>query len=183
MSKIDKSFRRTVEEHLRRIAGVGSIFLDGDAFSQAFFDPKQGVVCAEEPEHDDPQYHVDHEKFIALKKTLFKLQRLEAAPTALMTWRPYLGDQVIIAIAMDLHPVMVRPGTQAINESMRRALQGETVLQEFEFRGFPVLSVLTPIRDSLEDVVGVLEVYAPLVPEKKAGHIFGSPAAQSIAGD
>ncbi len=183
MTRIKSSFRKATEARLRRVARAGTAFLDGEAFRDAFFDPKQGAVCAEEPERDDPQYHVDHEKFIALKKTLFKLSRLEPDPTALMTWRPYLDDQMIIAVAMDLHPVMARPGTRPVNEAMRRALGGDTAVQEFEFRGLPVLSVLAPIRDSFEDVVGVLEVYAPLVPEKKDGYIFGCPAAQTIAGD
>jgi hypothetical protein len=183
MPRVSKSFRRATRDRLLRVAHAGTVFLDGEAFRQAFFDPKQGAVCAEEPDREDPQYHVDHGKFIALKKTLFKLKRLEFGPTALMTWRPYLDDQVVVAVAMDLHPVMVRPGTQPINQAMRRALAGETVEQEYQFRARPVLSVLAPIRDSFEDVVGVLEVYAPLVPEKKEGHIFGGPAAQTIAGD
>ncbi len=183
MPRISKSFRKATRDRLLRVAYAGSIFLDGEAFRETFFDPKQGAVCAEEPDRDDPQYHVDHEKFIALKRTLFKLKRLESDPVALMTWRPYLDDQVVVAVAMDLHPVMVRPGTQQINEAMRQALGGETAEQEYEFRGRPVLSVLAPIRDSFEDVVGVLEVYASLVPEKKPSHIFGAPAAQTIAGD
>ncbi len=184
MPGISKSLRKATRDRLKRVAHAGTVFLDGEAFRETFFDPKQGAVCAEEPDREDPQYHVDHGKFITIKKTLFKLKRLESEPVALMTWRPFLDDRVKIAIAMDVHPVsVVRPGTQPINDAMRRALGGETVEQEYEFRDRPVLSLLTPIRDSFEDVVGVLEVYAPLVPECRPDYIFGSPAAQTIAGD
>ncbi len=34
------------------------------------------------------------------------------------------------------------------------------------WRGAPLLSVCAPIRDSLDDVVGIVEVFASLAPER-----------------
>ncbi len=44
----------------------------------------------------------------------------------------------------------------------------------------PGLSVLAPIWDSLGDVVGVVEVYAPLVPERRPGEMFGVRSIDSV---
>ena len=67
---------------------------------------------------------------------------------------------------VDTYPLSVRPGNHPITPAMAEAFGGRTAVQEREMRGVPVLSVCAPIRDSLNDVVGILEVFTSLAPER-----------------
>jgi hypothetical protein len=65
---------------------------------------------------------------------------------------------------MDRHPKGVK-GLHPITLAMGEAFAGGTAIEEQEM-GVPFLSVYAPIRDSQEDVVGVVEVYGSLAPDK-----------------
>ncbi len=193
MPRVQAAFRRQLEASLRRIARAATVFIDGDAFKGVIFDPALGQVCADEPDRPYPQYHVDHARFIALKRTLFKLKRLEPASVGIVTWRQFKNpkapnfdpaapaSQAKFVVAMDLHPCPPRPGIWPISPAMAEAFAGRTAFQEFQYRGRPGLAVCAPVRDSLDDVVGVVEIYASLVPEKADGLLFGETSARSAA--
>jgi hypothetical protein len=154
--KVPARFRAETEARLRRVARAGSVFIDGEAFKALVLDPDLNTG-------DD--YRVDHEKFIAVKKTLLKLKRLEDGDVGVVTWRRF-QDQADQVMPVDAHPCASRPGNHPVSPAMAEAFAGKVAVQELEFRGAPVLSVCAPIRDSLDDVVGALEVFASLVPEK-----------------
>jgi hypothetical protein len=175
--KVKQAYRREVEARLRRVARAATIFLDGDDFREVVIDPALGQVCAEDPDRPHPQYHADHAKFIRLKQTLFKLKRLESDGYSLAAWRSFKGEAKSV-ILMDMHYVPARPGIIPVSPAMAEAFAGRVGTQELEFRGRPGLAVFSPIRDSLEDVVGVVEVYAALVPEERAGELFGIPMTE-----
>jgi hypothetical protein len=149
--------RKATEERLRRVARAGEVFIDGDAFKAIVLDPT--LVRGDD-------YRVDHDKFIGVKQTLFKLKRLEPGDIGVMTWRKF-GEGAAIVVPVDSDPNRPsNPGSADRNSAMAAAFAGKTAAQLLTFKGFPVLSVCAPIRDSLDDVVGVVEVFASLAPDK-----------------
>ena len=152
-----KEMRKATGERLRRIARAGEVFLDGDAFKRIVTDP--ALVSGDD-------YRVEHDKFIQIKQTLFKLKRLEPGDIGAMTWRKH-QDGATMVVVVDPDPNR-RPsaGQYPLAPALAAAFDGRMAAQDMTIKGFPVLSVCGPIRDSLDDVVGVLEVFASLEPEK-----------------
>jgi hypothetical protein len=62
--------------------------MDGDDFRQVAFDPDLGEVRTGEP---DPQYYVDHARFVGLKRTLLRLRRLDDEVVS-KCLKMFLGD-------------------------------------------------------------------------------------------
>lgn len=153
--RVPAKTRREVEVRLRRIARAGEVFLDGEAFKAVLPDPAINTG-------DD--YRVDDEKFVAIKKTLFKLKRLEEGDVSAQAWRRF-EDGATLVVPVDPHPCEVK-GKHPVTPAMEEAFAGRTAVAELEFRGVPILSVCAPIRDSLEDVVGVVEVFGSLAPDR-----------------
>ena len=154
--RVKASFRKQSEERLRRVAHAGEVLVDGDAL--------KGVALKPELNTGD-EYCVDHEKFITVKQVLLKLKRLEDGDIGVVAWRPF-KNEADMTVPADVHPLTVRPGNHPISPAMAEAFAGRVGVQELSMRGFPLLSVCAPIRDSLDDVVGVVEVFASLVPDK-----------------
>lgn len=160
---ITSQMRRATEERLRRIARAGEVFIDGDAF--------KGIVINPELASGD-DYRVDHEKFIRVKEALFKLKRLEPGDVAVMTWRRH-KDVAALTVLVDFDPNRrPYPGKFPVTAAMAAAFEGRTAVQELDFGGVPVLSVCAPIRDSLDEVVGVLEVFASLQPDRLQANLI-----------
>ena len=153
--KVNPSIRKQTEARLRRIARIGEVFVDGDTFKDVVKKPEMNT---------GDEYCVNHAKHIAIKQTLLKLRRIEEGDIGVVAWRPF-KDQADLTVPVDVHPLSVRPGNHPISPAMAEALAGRVGVQELSMRGFPLLSVCAPIRDSLDDVVGILEVYASLVPK------------------
>ncbi len=153
--KVPVRVRREVEERLRHVARAGEVFVDGEVFRGIVLDPEVNTG-------DD--YQVRHENFIAVKQTLLKLKRLVDGDVGVVAWRRF-KDQADMVVSVDIHPCSTRPGNHPLTEAMTAAFAGRTAFQEIEIKGFPALSACGPIRDSLDDVVGVVEVYASLAPD------------------
>lgn len=162
--RVPAKVRSETEARLARIARAGEVFLDGDAFKAVLPDPEVAGG-------DD--YRVDDALFVAIKKTLFKLKRLEAGDCSAQAWRRLRAkdkdgserDAVALVVPVDPHPKDVK-SAHPVGPAVAEAFEGRVSVEEGEFRGVPILSVYAPIRDSLEDVVGVVEVYASLAPDK-----------------
>jgi len=86
MTATARKSRKEVEARLRRVARAAEVFVDGDDFRQVAFDPDLGETPAGET---DPQYRVDHARFVGLKRTLLRLRRLEPGPCSAAAWRPF----------------------------------------------------------------------------------------------
>jgi hypothetical protein len=153
--RVKPAVRRETEARLRRIARAAEVFVDGDAFREFVLKPEMNT---------GDEYLVDHAKFIALKQALMKLKRLESGDVGVITWRRF-GDQADLCLGIDSHPCAVRPGNHPVSPAMAEAFAGRPAAQDLEMRGHPLLGVCAPIRDSLDDVVGVVEVFASLEPE------------------
>lgn len=155
--KVKKSVRRATEERLRRLARAGAVLIDGETFKGIPLNPELNTG-------DD--YAVDHDKFLAVKKVLLKLKRLEDGDVGVTTWRPWPGGQMEQVCPVDVHPLPVRPGNHPLTPAVADAFQGRLAVQELQLRGYPVLSACAPITDSMSDVVGVVEVFASLAPDR-----------------
>jgi hypothetical protein len=154
--RVKPAVRRETEARLRRIARAGEVFVDGEAFKNVVVDPALNTG-------DD--YRVNHEEFIKVKQALIKLKRIEPGDVGVVSWRRF-GEEADMVVPVDSHPLQVRPGNHPISEAMAEAFAGRTAVQDLEMRGHPLLSVCAPIRDSLDEVVGVVEVFGSLVPER-----------------
>ena len=153
--RVKAGLRKQTEARLRRLARAGEVLVDGDDF--------KGIAMKPELNTGD-DYCVDHGKFIRVKQMLLKLKRLEDGDIGVVAWRPFHNEADII-VPVDGHPLAVRPGNHPVSAAMAEALAGGVGVQELSMRGFPLLSVCAPIRDSLDDVVGIVEVFGSLVPD------------------
>jgi hypothetical protein len=152
--RVSAKARKEIEARLRRLAHAAEVFIDGDVFKQIVVDPEL---------YTGDDYRVDDDRFIEVKKTLFKLKRISDCDASLQLWQK-CQDGAAIVMPMDRHPKGVK-GLHPITLAMGEAFAGSTAIEEQEM-GVPFLSVYAPIRDSLEDVVGVVEVYGSLAPDK-----------------
>lgn len=154
--RVKPAVRRDTEARLRRAARAAEVFVDGEVFKNVVRKPELNT---------GDQYCVNHDDFIRTKQALLNIKRLEEGDVGIMAWRPFNGEADIV-VPVDTGPLSVRPGNHPISPAMAEAFAGKTAVQEIEMRGWPLLSVLAPVRDSLDEVVGVVEVFASLVPDK-----------------
>lgn len=162
--RVSAKVRKEVEARLRRIARAASVLVDGELFKNIVIDPQF---------YTGDDYQVDEVKFIPVKQMLFKLKRIEDADYTLTGWRRIRiknkegveQDAAAIVMPIDIHPKDVK-SAHPITPAMQEAFSGGVGLEDGMLRDYPILSVFAPIRDSFEDVVGVVEVFASLVPEK-----------------
>jgi hypothetical protein len=157
MARIRASVRRETEQRLRRLAHAATVLIDGEAFRRIPLRPELNTG-------DD--YAVDHASFLAVKQMLMKLKRLEDGDVAITSWRKWKDTEMEQVCPVDLHHLQVRPGNHPISQAHAAAFNGETACYAFELRGEPALAVCAPIRDSMDDVAGVVEIFASLAPER-----------------
>jgi hypothetical protein len=162
--RVSAKTRAEVEARLRRLARAGEVFIDGEACKAILPNPALSGG-------DD--YCVEEKNFIPVKQTLFRLKRLEPGDSSAQTWRRFRfkdkdgseKDAAVVVVPIDAHPKEVK-GVHPVSPAMEEAFAGRLGVEEQEFRGMPILSVYAPIRDSFEDVVGVVEVFGSLVPDR-----------------
>jgi len=152
--RVSAKVRKEIEAQLRRLAHAAQVFIDGDVFKQIVVDPEL---------YTGDDYRVDDDRFVEVKKMLFKLKRISECDASLQLMQK-CQDGVAVVMPMDRHPKMVK-GLHPITLAMGEAFVGNVAVEEQEM-GVPILSVYAPIRDSLEDVVGIVEVYGSLAPDK-----------------
>ncbi len=155
--RVSAKVRKETEAGLRRLAHAAGVFIDGDVFKQIVVDPEL---------YTGDDYRVDDDRFAEVKKILFKLKRISECDASLQLWQK-CQDGAAIVMPMDRHPKGVK-ALHPITLAMGEALAGGTAIEEQEIDNVPFLSVYTPIRDSLEDVIGIAEVYGSLAPDKYA---------------
>ena len=152
--------RRETEQRLRRLARIAEVLIDGEVFKGIVADP---AVAG----GDD--YRVDDEKFIVVKKFLLKLKRIEKGDVSAQTWRPFANKDgvpcAVVVVPVDPHPRDVK-GIHPLSAALKKAFDGGTGVEVLTFNNAPLLSVCAPIRDSLGDIVGVVEVFGSLAPRK-----------------
>lgn len=162
--KVPAKVRAETEARLRRLARAGEVFVDGEAFKAVV--PNSALNSGDE-------YCVDETRFIPVKQALMRLKRLEPGDCSAQAWRRFRykdkagaeHDGAAVVVPVDPHPKDVKT-PHPVSPAMEEAFQGRVGVEELEFRGVPLLSVCAPIRDSFEDVVGVVEVFGSLAPDR-----------------
>jgi hypothetical protein len=165
---VAKRDEKQIRDVLGQIARTASVMFDGESCHQIVTERSWKWMRDFDPSdrwspHDN--YDVEHAPFIAAKKTLLRLQMLapEDLPVQCILWQPVptLEGKWTVAIWNGgpsrwwtwggLH---VDPAPEIV-----KAFQsGEP--QDVDPGDGEVLSVVTPVRDSLKEIVGVIEVSA-----------------------
>jgi hypothetical protein len=148
----------------RSVAEVASVMMDGDLCAR--IETPRSRSYADKHDPRDPwrgsdNFDVNDENFIRAKKTLMRLARLCGTRCDVNLWTPLGTDlsrvQVLIRNVNEMSQFWPWGAlNQAMPPEMRRVLEtGEIV----EVRRRPgMLSALAPVRNSLGDIVGLVEV-------------------------
>jgi hypothetical protein len=171
-SAATRATARRLRPIVRDIARVAAVMFDGELAKEivtdrswkwmANFDPKDRWSSMD-------NYDVEHGPFLAAKHTLLRLERL--APPGVrvqcLLWTPVptLPGQATVVIWNGGPSRFWQWGKNHLDATpeMRAALDsGE--LQDVAEAGSGVVTVLAPVRDSLKEVSGFIEVSASAVP-------------------
>jgi hypothetical protein len=162
--------RADVEHRLDEVARVASVMVDGDMCRRIVTPRALASIARVDPR--DPwaasdNYDVDHAAFLQTKKTLMRLGRLAPFPCDVNLWMPLGADKIHIVIRNQnemsqfwtwgaLHQELFPPMKQVLATGRRI-----TVKQKAGY-----ISVLSPVYDSLGDIVGLVEVVSQPKPDE-----------------
>ncbi|KKL80288.1 hypothetical protein LCGC14_2006260 [marine sediment metagenome] len=159
---------QAVLAELTRVGQIAAGILDGEEIKTIISDRAMHHLANPHPDHQymaGDYFDVDHETFLRTKKLLTRLERLGKVPMDGSVWvRVPETDCVTVALHNGANHryydfgqlnLPTPPEMQAVFDS------GEvTVAPQVE--GDRTATVLAPIRDSLGDVVAIVELTAPL---------------------
>jgi hypothetical protein len=145
------------------MARIASVMVDGDLCERIVTPRAKKAMITENPR--DPyqagdNYDVEHAVFIQVKKTLTRLSRLVEYPADVNLWMPVEGKPGYVHIVIrGSHEIsQFWPWGALIQEmppAMKSVLASGTRVTVTEKPGY--VSVLAPVRNSLGDIVGVVE--------------------------
>jgi hypothetical protein len=156
---------------LDAVARTASVMVDGDAVRRIPTPRSAASLLTKHPR--DPwaasdNYDVNHEAFVAVKKTLIRLSRLCSAPCDVNLWMPVPSNpprvQIVIRNSLEmsqfwtwgaLHQEMFPEMKQVLETGSRVTVQ----------RRATMISVLAPVYDSLGDIAGLVEVVSQRKPD------------------
>jgi len=149
---------------LREVARIATIMVDGDVCQRIMTERaarKLFVIDPEDQWSGSDNFDVNHEPFIQTKKTLMRLARLLPYPVDCNLWMPFKEDpqkiQVLIRNQYEMSQfwpwgVLYQEKTQEMAEILSSG-RTKTVTGKEDF-----VSVLTPVYNSLGEIVGLVEV-------------------------
>lgn len=156
---------------LDAVARTASVMVDGDTVSRIPTARSAGALLKKDPR--DPwaaadNYDVNHEPFVATKKTLIRLSRLCSSPCNVNLWMPVPSKppriQIVIRNAGEMSQFWVWGALhQEMFPEMKQVLDTGNRLTVRRRPG--MISVLAPVRDSLGDIVALVEVVSQLRPD------------------
>jgi hypothetical protein len=156
---------------LEDVAAIATVMVDGDLARR--IETPRSVESALKKDPKDPwaasdNYDVDHASFNAMKKTLIRLARLCQATCDVNLWMPVRGvaDRVQVVIRNVNEMSQFWPWgalNQPMPPEMKQVLDTGRQLTVRKRPG--MVSVLTPVYDSLGDVVGLVEVVSMAKPD------------------
>lgn len=160
-------------QQLESIAKTATVMVDGDV-CQRIVTPRAIDYMLRNPSKDRwadaDNYDVDDGAFVATKKTLIRLSRLADFPVDVNLWMPLKPDFSLVHIVIRNRYEMSQfwPWGKLFQETPAPMLE---VLKE----GKPVavtgkngyVSVLAPVRNSLDDIVGLVEVVTRTPPDAR----------------
>ena len=183
-----KSARRLtlaqIGEELAEVARVGQVFMDGDWVRGAYFPHAQAFMTGDDMDFDPAAC-------VPLKKTLMRLERLSRVPCSSTVWRrrpdvPSSGEAVHHGF-MGSPQAGAKPGNRGyeppkMSKELAAAFKGRMVLKVDRrgpgarilhargrgvpargVKGYATVQVYAPVKDSMGEVAGVLELWAAAV--------------------
>ncbi len=159
--------KESVARDLDEVARIASVMVDGDLCRQIMTTrslERMFIADPKDPWAASDDFNVNYEPYIRVKKTLIRLSNLLTYPCDVNLWMPFEGKpdkiQVLIRNVNELSQFWTWGDlTQDMNPEMKQVLDtGErrTVTQKPG-----LVSVLAPVRDSLGDIVALVEVVSP----------------------
>lgn len=170
LSARDKS---TLARDLDAIAKAATVMVDGDV-CQRIVTPRAMDYMLSNPSQDKwaaaDNYDVDPPSFVTTKKTLMRLALLADYPVDVNLWMPLKPDQSVIHIVIRNKYEMSQfwpwgKLTQEPIPAMLEVLKTGRRITVTEKPGF--VSVLAPVRNSLSDIVGLVEVVSRVEPDTR----------------
>ena len=155
-------------DELTRLAEIAAGMLDGEQVKAIITEQAMHYVANPDPKHRFLQgdyYDVEHEPFLQTKKFLTRLERLGRIPLSGSVWVPVPGcEAVTVAVQNGPHHRYYEFGQASLDTppEMKQVLQTGEVVAAPSRPGDRRVTVLGPVRDSLGDVVAVVELTAPL---------------------
>ncbi len=159
--------KEDVARDLDEIGRVATVMLDGDLCQRIMTKRALDRMFAEDPR--DPwaasdNFDVNHEPYIATKKTLIRLSKLVPYACDVNLWMPFKDKpdkiQVLIRNANEWSQFWTWGKlTQDMPAEMKRVL--ESGKREKVTRISGMISVLAPVYNSLGEIVGLVEVISP----------------------
>jgi hypothetical protein len=154
----------TLERDLDHIGRVATVMLDGDLCQRIVTQRAMEQMLHTNPRDkwaDADNYDVDDEAFIRTKKMLIRLANLVDYPTDVNLWMPLPGSPARIQIVIRNRHEMSQYWEwgklyQPMFPDMKQVLDTGRRITVSKKPGF--VSVLAPVRNSLGDVVGLVEV-------------------------
>jgi hypothetical protein len=155
---------------LDSVARVASVMVDGDICQRIVTKRAMASILEVNPRDRwlaSDNYDVNHEPFIQTKKTLARLARLVSSPADVNLWMPIPGQPGRIHIVIrGVNEISQFWPWGALHQetpaAMKRVLETGQRVTATEKAGF--VSVLAPVRNSLGDIVGLVEVAARTKP-------------------
>ncbi len=165
--------RARVRIDLDEIGRVATAMVDGDVCQRIV--TKRAVefmsrVDTRDRWADADNYDVNDAAFIATKKTLMRLSSLAAYPVDVNLWMPAPGTPPRIQVAIRNKNEMSQfwkwgALTQPMFPDMQTVLEsGHRITVE---RKAGYVSVLAPVRNSLDEIIGLVEVVSQLTPNAR----------------
>jgi hypothetical protein len=155
---------------LDQVARVATALVDGDVARRIQTERSLASVTRNTSRDQwaaSDNYDVNHEAFIATKKTLIRLSHLCSSPCDVNLWMTSPGAppriHVVIRNVLEISQFWTWGAmNQPMPAEMKRVLEtGERVTVR---RRPGMVSVLAPVRDSLGDIAGLVEVVGALKP-------------------
>lgn len=164
----------TIRTELTRLAEITAGLVDGEDVKAIITDGAMYHIQNPDAKHrflSMDHYDVDHATFLRVKKLLMRIERLTDVVWNASVWLRLPGtDEVTAALLNGAHHRYYKFGQQqrAMPDEMRRAFETGQVTPAPSGPDDRQVTVLAPVRDSLQDVVAVVELTAPLAPRAPA---------------
>jgi len=163
-----------IRTELLRLAEIAATLLDGEDVRQIITPNAMAHIAKPDTQHrflSADHYDVAHEPFLRVKKLLMRIERLADVLVNGAVWVRVPGtDNVTVAVHNGPHHRYYQFGTQqmAAPPEMRNVFETGEVVPAPHGPDDTHVTVLAPVRDSLCDVVAVVELTAPLDPDAPA---------------
>jgi hypothetical protein len=156
---------------LEDVARAATVMVDGDLAMRIQTPRSVSSMLSQDPR--DPwaasdKYEVNHASFLAMKKTLTRLTHLCSSTCDVNLWTPVPKKPGLIQVLIrTLNETSQFWPWGALTQEMPTEMAGvlETGRSVTVSRRAGIVSVLAPVKDSLGDIVGVVEVVSRVQPD------------------